>query len=155
MRDLTFYLVNTLHTTYYRLIEAGSTHRYTGLSLLLLSSRNSNTFLSRSRGWPQHRQQRFPSTPRVCPFKCAVALVKMLAIDGEFVNCSVLPWRVGDLAVQEFQRRVACGSCCWHKYMVGGLTHKIKIPVQELRLKCCGGLYVRGHYGNTFKLKCN
>ena len=41
------------------------------LPSLLASSRNSNTLWSRltDRGWPQRGQQRFPSTPRVCPFK--------------------------------------------------------------------------------------
>ena len=42
----------------------------TDLPSLLSFSGNSNTFWSRltDKGWPQHTQRHFPSTPQVCPF---------------------------------------------------------------------------------------
>ena len=73
MRDLTFYLANTPPlpvprldvdiTLYYRPVPIEASCR----SALATSS---ETRWSRStdRGWPQRRQRRFPSIPRVCPF---------------------------------------------------------------------------------------
>ena len=82
----------------------------TDLPSLLSFSGNSNTFWSRltDKGWPQHTQRHFPSTPQVCPFNVlyiySIDTTCRHAIVGEFLNWSVdtgfvlaLPFHHGDL----------------------------------------------------------
>ena len=141
MRDLTFYLANTPQLPVPRIdveiltlqtdTEAGWTRSYTGLS------RPPETRIPFGQGRLREVGHSidggvFQALPGFVRLMCSSTPANTLAIDGEFLSCSVLPLRHGDLAVWEFRRRVTCGSCCWHKciyYMVGGLIRELKIDV--------------------------
>ena len=93
MQDLTFYLAKTPPLPVLRLdVDIGeSSYVRLGLPPLLSSSRNSNTFWSRStnRGWPRHRcfQALLGFFLSMC---CSIDSIcaNTLAIDGKFLSCS-------------------------------------------------------------------
>jgi len=106
MRDLTFYPANTPPLPVPRLdvhrillqtdTEAGSTRSYTGLS--------PETRIS----FGQDRLREvghsvdggvFQALPRFVRSMCCSTRANTLAVDGEFLSCSVLPLHHGDLAV--------------------------------------------------------
>ena len=106
MRDLTFYLANTPPLPVPRLdvhilqtdTEAGSTRSYTGLS------RPPETRIP----FGQDRLRKvghsvdggvFQALPGFVCSMCCSTRVNTLAIDSEFLSCSVLPLHHGDLAV--------------------------------------------------------
>jgi len=87
MRDLTFYLANTPPFPV-PCLDVDITDR--SCRTALATSSEARWSRSTDRGWPQRRQRRFPSIPRVCPFNVLLLIdADMLAIDGEFLSCSM------------------------------------------------------------------
>ena len=152
MRDLTFYLANTPplpvpHLDVHILqtdTEAGSTRNYTGLScpretrIPFGQDRLREVGHSIDNGF-------FQAFPGFVHSMCCSTRANTLAIDGEFLSCSVLPPHYRDLVVQEFRRRVTCRSCCWHKYTYGwGAAYtRDKSTCARTQSESVGGAYMR------------
>ena len=156
MQDLTFYLAKTPPLPVLRLdVDIGeSSYVRLGLPPLLSSSRNSNTFWSRStnRGWPRHRcfQALLGFFLSMC---CSIDSIcaNTLAIDGKFLSCSADTGFVLVLPMDHVA--MYFGSMA---KQVGGAYARDKGTCARTLAENVGGggLYVKGgvyagHYGNS------
>ena len=149
---------------HYRPIEAGSTSSYTGLSLLLSSSRNSNTFWSRStkRGWPQCRRRHFPSTLRVCPFNVLYnsqthlrSTVNSLAVLWTLASFLCCRYTTETLHCRSFSEELPEDHVAGISVWLGTYVRDKYTCARTYTENVGGGLYARGDVYAGHTGKCN